>query len=163
VNLINKLALKGFIFNKIYLFIFSLIIILLFFIYYINEKYSICILINLTHIPCPFCGISRAFSNLLHLKILAAIKYNLLIILYAPILFGIIIIQILPKKIRIKLYFFLLDKIKLLNMLFITIIIISLVFGIVRIFDHFFHFINFKEVIPEKTILKYFKEIKIQI
>ena len=114
---------------------------------------------NFTHIPCPFCGLSRAFANLLHLKFIAAIKYNPLVTLYAPILLGITIIQVLPKKLKIKLFLLLLDKLKIINTLFIAIILISLIFGIVRIFDHFFHFINFKEVIPEKTILKYFKEL----
>ena len=151
MNLINKIALKDFIFNKIYLFVLSIIILLIYFLYFIKEKYSICLLMNFTHIPCPFCGLSRAFSYLLHLKFLIAIKYNPLIIL------GILIVQLLPKKIKINLYFTLLNKLKLINIFLNTIIIISLIFGIIRIFDHFFHFINFKEIIPENTILKYLK------
>ncbi len=159
--IINKIAIKDFIFNKIYLFIFSLIIILLYFLYFFGEKYSICILMNLTHIPCPFCGMSRAFSYLLHLKIMLSIQYNVLIVLYAAIFFGIIIIQLLPKKIKIKIYLKLINKIKLINTIFYSILIISLLFGILRIFDHFLHFINFKEIVPEKTLLKYFKSLNI--
>ena len=161
MKLINKRALKDFIFNKIYLLLFSIIIILLFFLYFIEGKYSICLLMNLTHIPCPFCGLSRGFSYLLHLQFSTALKYNLLIILYAPVITGIIIIQILPKRIKINLYFILLKELKLINIFFNVLIIISLIFGIIRIFDHFFHFINFKEVTPDKTILKYLKSLKL--
>ncbi len=37
---------------------------------------SSCILLNLTGLPCPFCGMSRAFSEFLKLNFLKSIYYN---------------------------------------------------------------------------------------
>ncbi|MBL8006767.1 MAG: DUF2752 domain-containing protein, partial [Ignavibacteria bacterium] len=37
---------------------------------------SSCILLNLTGLPCPFCGMSRAFSEFISLNFSRSIYYN---------------------------------------------------------------------------------------
>ncbi|MDX1957538.1 MAG: DUF2752 domain-containing protein [Leptospiraceae bacterium] len=41
-----------------------------------NTKFSICPFFNLTHIPCPGCGMGRAIVSFYHLEFYSALKYN---------------------------------------------------------------------------------------
>lgn len=45
---------------------------------------SFCIFYNAFSIKCPGCGLTRAFFNMVHLNITAAINYNKLIIFIFP-------------------------------------------------------------------------------
>lgn len=38
----------------------------------------VCPFYNIIHIPCPGCGLSRAFNEILHLNFYASIQYNIL-------------------------------------------------------------------------------------
>jgi len=40
------------------------------------ESHSICISYNILHILCPTCGVTRAFSSILHFHIIDAYSYN---------------------------------------------------------------------------------------
>lgn len=154
MKIINKKILKALLFNKIFLFLYLTPFVLGFFLYYFNNRFSTCLLINLTHIPCPLCGLGRSFINITHLKFIEAVKYNLMIIIIAPILFFLISVQLIRERIKERIYIFLLNKIKLLNYIILFIILSVFIFGIIRIFDTFFHLINFKNIVPEITVLK---------
>ena len=51
-----------------------------------------CLFKLITNIPCPGCGLTRAFKSILNLKFINAIKYNILSI---PLFIFLIIINIL--------------------------------------------------------------------
>lgn len=83
-------------------------------IFYILFGGSICFFINFWGIPCPSCGITRAFINLLKLDLKSAFKYHPLfwLVLFIPftwktkkIFYGIFTIFILFWIIRMYLYF----------------------------------------------------------
>jgi hypothetical protein len=46
-----------------------------------------CPFLMLTHLECPGCGSQRAIHQLLNLNLLGALKFNLLLVLFLPILF----------------------------------------------------------------------------
>ena len=68
--------------------VFILVLMALFY-YKLDSLFSIsipCIFHKITKLYCPGCGITRAFFSLMEFDIIAAIKYNLLIILVFPFL-----------------------------------------------------------------------------
>ena len=52
---------------------------------------SICVFWNLFGVHCPGCGMTRAFSALLHADLAAALAYNKLVLLMFPMVCGIIL------------------------------------------------------------------------
>lgn len=58
--------------------VFSIIILVLFAIYILLNNNINCIFKTLFNIPCPGCGMTRAFRLILQLKIIEAFSYNIL-------------------------------------------------------------------------------------
>lgn len=85
--------------NKILILISSIGIILIFLIY---PRINIpCIFKKIFHIPCPACGMTRAFKLIFKLKIIKSFSYNILafpLLLTLIILFIVNIIDIILKK-----------------------------------------------------------------
>lgn len=85
--------------SKILILISSIGIILIFLIY--PEINIPCIFKKIFHLPCPACGITRAFKLIFKLKIIESFSYNILafpLLLTLNILFIINIIDIILKK-----------------------------------------------------------------
>lgn len=76
--------------NKILILISSIGIILIFLIY--PEINIPCIFKKIFHIPCPACGMTRAFKLIFKLKIIKSFSYN---ILAFPLLLTLIILSII--------------------------------------------------------------------
>jgi hypothetical protein len=92
--------------NKI--FKYSMITSVLLLLMFIPEKFifqsqiSMCILKNLTGAECPFCGMTRASFEMLHLNILSAIRYNPACLFLPVILVSEIASDIFPSLIMKK-------------------------------------------------------------
>ena len=108
--------------NKI-LILFLYIGLILIFLLYINN-YIPCIFKKVFNIPCPACGITRAFKSILNLKIIESFSYNILAFPIIIIL-GIILISTIIDIIYNKKY---LDKIinKIINNYHLIIILLLL-------------------------------------
>ncbi|OHD10815.1 MAG: hypothetical protein A2086_15110 [Spirochaetes bacterium GWD1_27_9] len=159
MKIIKTKDIRLFFYNKFFLVIYLLPFIAGFVLYYFNSNdffnstYSVCLFMNLTNLPCPACGMSRGFIELSHLHIIEAISYNPSIIILALLLIILIIIQLLPSKKPI--YKFAIANIEKINYFLSILFILLCIFGLIRIFDKFFHFFNFKDITPSITILKF--------
>ena len=49
------------------------------------EQGSLCIIYHLTGYRCPMCGMTRAFSNIMHFDILRGISFNYLSVILFPV------------------------------------------------------------------------------
>jgi len=93
-----------------------------------NESY--CIFINVTGLPCPFCGLSRSFQGLINLNIEDCLYYNpssiFLFLLGGLVLSAVFVLSLFNYKISVsntnKLWFVLL-------IIFIVVWIINIIFG----------------------------------
>ncbi len=155
--LISKNSLKLYLFNKNALFIYIAPFVGGFLLYYFDSKIAICPLMSFTNTPCPFCGLTRAFVELSHLKVLEAISYNIFVLIFAFILFFLIVVQLLPLKVTTKIYLFLLKRLKFINILVFSIFIFMVIFNIFRIVDIYTHYFGFRNIIPQKTLLNLIK------
>ena len=97
----------------------------------ISEKIT-CPFKKLFHIPCPFCGMTRSFHSLTHLKIKESITYNILLI---PLLITIIIIDIIflyeiinNKEITLKIK----NKRNKIIVIITLLLILSIIWGIIH-------------------------------
>jgi hypothetical protein len=154
---IRKISLKNIVFNRLYSIIFVLPFFLGFILYYFPNKYSVCLLMNVTQLPCPFCGMGRAFCYLSHFKFVEAFSYNWLVFLYAFLFFLFLFINLLPLKSKKTIYLYsvkILDKI---NYIALIVVSVTLVFGLVRNVDSINHMMIFKDIVPEYTLLKLLK------
>jgi len=52
---------------------------------------TICVWKNLFGIDCPTCGMTRAFSSILHGKLIHAIGYNKLVVVFFPVYCGLLL------------------------------------------------------------------------
>jgi hypothetical protein len=154
--IISKRELRFLIFNRFYAFILFIPYALGFVMYFFPVKFSICLFMNLTNLPCPACGLSRAFGELSHLHFIEAFSYNPMIAIYTLFFITYLVINFLPVNIKKKLYRLMLTHTNKVNLTFKLIFFIFVGFGVLRIADTFFHFINFKNVTPEITFLKWF-------
>jgi hypothetical protein len=57
------------------------------------NKIVLCPFRIITELPCPGCGMSRAFLSIGQLKIIQAVNYNL----FSPFLFAIMVLYLFPK------------------------------------------------------------------
>jgi len=159
IRLITNKGIRTLIFNKNVLFIFILPFLLGFILYYIKSNFTICALMNFTHIPCPACGLSRAFGELTHFNLINAIRYNIGIVILAPFFLIVVITQLLSVKIKKEIYKFCIKNINIIRISLSFIIIFFLINGIIRIIDHFTHIFGFIDLTPKITILKIIKKI----
>lgn len=82
---------------------------------------SLCPVKALTGLNCPGCGITRMFVALFHGNIYQAFRYNPLVFIELPILVILILLYKFNKKSR-----------KVVNVLFIILLVITIVYGILR-------------------------------
>jgi hypothetical protein len=68
-----------------------------------------CPFLFITHLECPGCGSQRAIHQLLHLNIIGALKLNLLLVLFLPLLTSHFILSVISyfskKEYRINLLY----------------------------------------------------------
>lgn len=157
MQILNKNDMYNYIYNKIFLIIYLTPFVGGFILYYFKSSFTVCPLMTLTEIPCPACGLTRAFEEIVHLHFIEALQYNLMIIVLIPVLIMLIILQLMPLNYKNKIFTFLAVNIKIINNILIGLFILFLLLGFIRIFDKFYHFINFKDITPDKTILKFIK------
>jgi hypothetical protein len=89
-------------------FLILICILILFFIpkeYLFNGQISLCLFKNLTGIQCPLCGMTRAGYEMMHIRILSALRLNP-VVFFLPLLMIIEIINdlfpsLILKRIRI--------------------------------------------------------------
>ncbi|HOL57777.1 MAG TPA: DUF2752 domain-containing protein [Spirochaetota bacterium] len=157
---ITKRDIRFFIFNHNLLWVLISIFVLSFGLYFIGEdNFSVCPLMNITHIPCPLCGMSRAFIEFSHLHFFNAIKYNILVIFIFPFFITLFIIQLLPLSIKKKVYKLCIKNINIIRIVLIITIFLFIFHGIIRIIDHFTNIFGFMDLTPKITVLKIIKKI----
>lgn len=82
---------------------------------------SLCPIKALTGLNCPGCGITRMFVALFHGNIYQAFRYNPLVFIELPIIAILILLYRFNKKSR-----------KVVNILFIVLLVITVVYGVLR-------------------------------
>ncbi len=76
----------------------------------------------------------------------------------APIFFLIIIVQLLPLKLKKIIYKLCIKNITIIRIFIFVFAFIFFIHGAIRIIDHFSHFWGFKDLTPEFTLLKMIKK-----
>lgn len=82
---------------------------------------SLCPVKAITGLDCPGCGITRMFVALFHGNIYQAFRYNPLVFIELPILLILIILYNHKKEYR-----------KVINIIFIILVVITIVYGVLR-------------------------------
>lgn len=152
--ILKKKTLYNLFYNRFYLFISLVPFVLGFFMYYRIPRFSICYLMNLTHIPCPFCGLTRSFSFITHFQFLKAFEHNVLIIFFAPFFLSVFIVQLLPAEVKGTLFYHSVKKRKSINWVFYIFMIIVLLYGLLRALDVKYHFLGLHNPLPGFTLLQ---------
>ena len=88
---------------------------------------SLCPIKALTGLNCPGCGITRMFVALFHGNIYQAFRYNPLVFIELPIIAILILLYRFNKKSR-----------KVVNILFIILLVITVVYGMLRNIPFFY-------------------------
>jgi hypothetical protein len=63
-------------------------------------SFDLCMYKNLTHAPCPGCGLTRSGANLVRGNFGRAIDYNPFGLVFMPTLFGLGLVALLPQSVR---------------------------------------------------------------
>lgn len=113
-------------YNKIIILVIVLITALI--LYYFDIRF--CPVFNLFHIPCPGCGMTRAFKRILEGKILESFKYNILMFPLLIIILFYIITVIINKDYILTEY---INKHK--KIVIIVSIIITIISWIINLFN----------------------------
>ena len=82
---------------------------------------SLCPIKTITGLDCPGCGITRMFVALFHGNIYQAFRYNQLDFIELPIIFILLVLYKFKKEYR-----------KVINIIFIVLLIITIVYGVLR-------------------------------
>lgn len=82
---------------------------------------SLCPIKTITGLDCPGCGITRMFVALFHGNIYQAFRYNPLVFIELPIIFILLVLYKFKKEYR-----------KVINIIFIVLLIITIVYGVLR-------------------------------
>ena len=61
---------------------------------------ELCLLKNATGAPCPGCGVTRSCANLVHGNVGRSLQYHPLGVVFTPVLFGIVVLSLLPGSLR---------------------------------------------------------------
>ena len=108
---------------------YAIMAISVFLIYYIlNKKFGFsipCIFYKITGLYCPGCGITRLLFALVNLEFYESFKYN-------PWIFILIVLGLFYLICKLFIFLKLKKIIKIPNYVYITLIIISIIFGIFR-------------------------------
>ena len=154
--LINKSNLQSLITKKPYRFLYILPFVIGFVNFYtLSNRISLCFLINLIHIPCPFCGLTRAFGEGIHLHFAMCWQYNPLFFLIAPLLLTLFFLNMLPEKQTQSILIILNSHIHLINSIVWIAIGIILLFGTIRVIAHLSGDYHTTGLIPQYTLLKW--------
>lgn len=82
---------------------------------------SLCPIKTITGLDCPGCGITRMFVALFHGNIYQAFRYNPLVFIELPIIFILLVLYKFKKEYR-----------KVINIIFVVLLIITIVYGVLR-------------------------------
>ena len=82
---------------------------------------SLCPIKTITGLDCPGCGITRMFVALFYGNIYQAFRYNPLVFIELPIIFILLVLYKFKKEYR-----------KVINIIFIVLLIITIVYGVLR-------------------------------
>ncbi len=82
---------------------------------------SLCPIKTITGLDCPGCGITRMFVALFHGNIYQAFRYNPLVFIELPIIFILLVLYKFKKEYR-----------KVINIIFIVLLIVTIVYGVLR-------------------------------
>ena len=74
------------------------ILLLYFFVKPANGNLPKCLFHEMTNLYCPGCGVQRSLHALLHGHVLEAIDYNLMFILFMPLIIYFVVVFVLDKK-----------------------------------------------------------------
>ncbi len=159
MQFVSHKDLRFILFNRYITIIYILPFLAGYILYYLHSGYTVCPFANLTGLPCPACGLTRSFGELSHLHFREAITYNPFVFPAAVLLLVLIVFRFFPVRMRLRFYKLLLRNLKLLNILFTICILIFVIYGVLRIADHFFNFINFREIVPQRTLLNLLKNM----
>jgi hypothetical protein len=118
-----------------------------------EPSFSICPVMNLFHIPCPTCGLTRAFIHLSRLEIPQAMALHPLSPLAALLLLLFAGVRLSPAGIRVRLFRRLLAHQPLVIAASAAILALFVCFDAVRIIDGRLHFLGLPSLASERTIL----------
>jgi hypothetical protein len=61
---------------------------------------DLCMLNRITGAPCPGCGVTRSCANLVRGHVRRSVEFHPLGVIFAPVLFGIAVLSLLPGAVR---------------------------------------------------------------
>ncbi len=134
-----------------------LMLLYLLFILFGDSEYSFCYFYNLTHLPCPGCGLTRAIRYLLNGEFLLALKYHFFSF-FVFFVISLVLLSFVVKK--IDFYLELILKQKFLIIIFLFLI---LLYGILRIvmllkYPHIYE--KYFAKIESKTWIDFYESIQ---
>lgn len=104
-------------------------------VYYIAFKSFIpCLIHKITGLYCPGCGISRMLISIVKLDFYQAFRYN-------PFLFILLIVSLIYQVIKLITYKLLTIEIKLNNKVYVSLLVLTILFGIIRNLPQFSYLI----------------------
>lgn len=102
--------------------------------YVMFDSFIPCIFHKITGLYCPGCGISRMIASIFKLNFYQAFRFN-------PFLFVLLLLTIIYQIIKLITYKLSTKKIKLNNIVYIAILIVTIFFGILRNLPQFSYLI----------------------
>ena len=111
------------------------LIIFIFLGYYLfTTSFFPCLFHKITGLYCPGCGITRMFISLFKLNFYQAFRYN-------PFAFILLILTLIYQTIKLIINHFSTNKIHLNNYIYITLLVLTICFGIIRNIPYFSYLI----------------------
>lgn len=102
--------------------------------YFAFKSFIPCLIHKITGLYCPGCGISRMLISIVKLDFYQAFRYN-------PFLFVLLVIYLIYQIIKLITYKLLTIEIKLNNKVYISILVLTILFGIIRNLPQFSYLI----------------------
>ena len=121
--------------NRYYKLILFFGLLVMYYIFILNNITIPCLFNKITNLYCPGCGVTRMIISLLKLDFYQAFRYNQLIFIFLPFIFFLLMDFLIkwPKGQNNYIY------LKINNKIWIGLLIITLIFGILRnipLFDY---------------------------
>lgn len=108
---------------------------IIYLVYYgLTGSFLPCLINKITHLYCPGCGVTRMLLSILNLNFYQAFRYN-------PYLFILLIITIIYQIIKLITNRFSTKELRLNNYILITLLILTIGFGILRNIPYFSYLI----------------------